>query len=77
MENSPLQKPILIELNEKITIGDKEINITGILNRPVMKRIVVLSKELNRTIIYEDWQYEAHKDDSIDELITEFKTRIS
>lgn len=61
-----LLSPIIIN-NQEIT----EIQVNLLILRPILKRIVFLTEELNRVIIYEgDKLFEAHKDDSQEILIT-------
>lgn len=73
-------EPIIKELNitktlsTPITVNDveiTEINISRLILRPVLKKIVFLIEELNkRVILYEGEDlYEAHKDDSDETLI--------
>lgn len=72
-------EPTITELNKTVTLT-KEITVEGkkltevtlekVILRPVMKRIVFMTKELNRVIIYDgETEFEAHKDDS-EEVLT-------
>lgn len=71
--------PIITNINtEKILLNPiivngstiSEIFIKELILRPMLKRIVFTSTELDRTIVYEgDNEYEAHKDDSQNQLI--------
>jgi hypothetical protein len=72
-------EPTIIELNKtvaltkEITVEGKkltEVNLEKIIIRPVIKRIVFITKELNRIIVYDgEVDFEAHKDDS-EEVLT-------
>jgi len=48
-----------------------EVHLTKLILRPVLKRIVFVTDQLDRTIVYEgEAQYDAHKNDSQNTLIT-------
>jgi hypothetical protein len=57
-----------VELTNKITVNGKEISevtLKKLILRPIMKRIVFMTEELDRVIVYEgEVAYEAHKADS-------------
>lgn len=79
-------EPTIIELNKKveltntITFNGKEITeitLKKMILRPIMKRIVFMTTELDRVIVYEgDVEYEAHKDDSEETLIEALLAKI-
>ena len=76
MQTAPT--PIFKDVNQTISINSKEININQIIFRPVLKRIVVISDNTNRTIVYEGEElYNQHKDDTNEQIIEVFKTKIS
>jgi predicted amino acid racemase len=67
-------EPTITELNKKVTLTNAitvngkeltEITLKKMILRPVMKRIVFVTEELDRVIVYEgEVAYEAHKADS-------------
>lgn len=79
-------EPTIKDLNLKktllkpITVNGKEItevNIEKLILRPVLKRIVFLTQELNRVIVFEgETDFEAHKDDSDEILINALLSKI-
>lgn len=79
-------EPTIIELNKKveltnsITVNGKEITevtLKKIILRPIMKRIVFMTEELDRVIVYEgETDYEAHKADSEETLIEALLAKI-
>jgi len=68
-------------LNNVITANGKEIteiNIKKLIIRPVLKRIVFNTAELDRVIVYEgETDFDAHKDDSDEILIAKLLTVIA
>lgn len=78
--------PIIINLNVKKTLTNSktvngkeitEINIKQLIKRPILKKIVFIMTEIDRVIVYEgDVDYEAHKNDSNDSLITALLAKI-
>jgi len=53
------------------------IHLTKLILRPVLKRIVFTTDQLDRTIVYEgEVAYEAHKDDSQNDLIDALLAKI-
>lgn len=72
--------PIVTEINENKTLTNpiifngvtiSQIFVKELILRPMLKRIVFTSTELERTIIYDgDVEYETHKDDSQSVLIS-------
>lgn len=79
-------EPTIIELNKKveltnaISVNGKEITevtLRKMILRPIMKRIVFMTEELDRVIVYEgDVEYEAHKADSEETLIEALLAKI-
>ena len=79
-------EPIITTLNLKKILLNKiifegseftEINITRLVIRPVMKRIVFFTEEIEKIIIYEgDIEFDAHKDDSQETLIDALLSKI-
>ena len=79
-------EPTITELNKKveltnsITVNGKEITevtLKKMILRPIMKRIVFMTEELDRVIVYEgDVEYEAHKADSEETLIEALLAKI-
>ena len=79
-------EPTITELNKKveltnsITVNGKEITevtLKKMILRPIMKRIVFMTEELDRVIIYDgEVEFEAHKDDSEEILIEALKNKI-
>ncbi len=79
-------EPTIKELNvtktllNPITVNGKEVTevtINKLILRPVIKRIVFLTEEFNRTIVFDgEVEFEAHKGDSDDTLISAFLTKI-
>lgn len=79
-------EPTITELNKKveltnsITVNGKEITevtLKKMILRPIMKRIVFMTEELDRVIVYEgDVEYEAHKDDSVEDLIAALLAKV-
>ncbi len=79
-------EPTIIELNKKveltnaISVNGKEITevtLRKMILRPIMKRIVFMTEELDRVIVYEgDVEYEAHKADSEETLIEALLVKI-
>lgn len=79
-------EPTITELNKKvelintITVNGKEITevtLKKMILRPIMKRIVFMTTELDRVIVYEgEAEYEAHKDDSEETLIEALLAKI-
>ena len=69
-----------VELTNKITVNGKEITevtLKKMILRPIMKRIVFMTEELDRVIIYDgEVEFEAHKDDSEEILIEALKNKI-
>ena len=54
-----------------------EIEIKKLILRPVIKRIVFLIEKLDRVIVYDgEAEFEAHKEDSDDTLISALLTKI-
>lgn len=80
------QGPKITELNQSIILLNpitingselKEITLKQIVVRPVMKRIVFMTTELDRVIVYDgEADYEAHKDDSNEFLIEALLVKI-
>lgn len=80
-------EPTTTELNKKvvlttpITFNGKqitEITLEKVILRPIMKRIVFVTKELNRVIVYEgETEFEAHKNDSEADLTTALLAKIA
>jgi hypothetical protein len=71
------QQPVIHNIDNTIVVNQKEIHITQIIFRPVLKRIVVISDQLQRTIVAENAQYDAYKDYTDDQVIELFRTSIS
>lgn len=71
-------EPTIIELNKVVALTNAitingveitEVTLEKMIIRPVLKRIVFMTKELNRVIVYNgEVDFEAHKDDSEEEL---------
>jgi hypothetical protein len=67
-------EPTIIELNKKVELTNAisvngkaitEVTLKKMILRPIMKRIVFMTEELDRVIVYEgEVAYEAHKADS-------------
>lgn len=67
-------EPTITDLNKKITLTKAitvngqaitEITLKKMILRPIMKRIVFMTEELDRVIVYDgEVDYEAHKADS-------------
>ena len=54
-----------------------EIQVSDLIIRPVLKRIVFTVSEINKVIVYEgDTDFEAHKDDSQEALLTALLAKI-
>lgn len=54
-----------------------EIQVSDLIIRPVLKRIVFTVSEINKVIVYEgDTEFEAHKDDSQEALLTALLAKI-
>lgn len=79
-------EPTITDLNKKVTLT-KTITVNGVelteitlekmILRPVMKRIVFLTKELGRVIIYDgETEFEAHKNDSEADLTTALLAKV-
>lgn len=72
-------EPTITELDVKktllnaITLNEKqitEVNIKKLILRPIMKRIVFITDEFDRVVIYDGAElFEAHKNDSQDDLL--------
>lgn len=79
-------EPIITELNEKITLLNTinfngkemtEITLKKIILRPIMKRIVFITDEIERIIVFEgESDFESHKEDSKEVLIEALKNKI-
>jgi len=80
-------EPTITDLNKKVTLtapitvnGKQitEITLEKLILRPVMKRIVFLTSELNRVIIYDgEADFEAHKADSEEVLTAKLLEKIA
>jgi hypothetical protein len=67
-----LLHPIIVN-GETLT----EVHLTKLILRPVLKRIVFTTNQLDRTIVYEgETEYNAHKDDSQNTLIDALLVKI-
>lgn len=80
-------EPTIKDLNKKVTLT-KAITVNGVelteitlekmILRPVVKRIVFLTKELNRVIVYDgETEFEAHKNDSEADLTAALLVKIN
>ena len=79
-------EPLVKEINtvksliRQITINGKEIsqiNIQKLIFRPQVQRIVLVNAELGRVIVYQgEEEFEAHKNDSNDSLISDVLKKI-
>ncbi len=79
-------EPIITELNEKITLLNTinfngkemtEITLKKMILRPIMKRIVFMTDEIERIIVFEgESDFESHKEDSKEVLIEALKNKI-
>jgi len=79
-------EPTIIELNKKIELTNPktvngteitEVTLKKMILRPIMKRIVFLTEELDRVIVYDgEAEFEAHKDDSEETLIEALLAKI-
>lgn len=80
-------EPIITELNEKVTLTNtitvnnnkiSEITLKKIILRPIMKRIVLMTDEIERIIVFEgESDFESHKNDSKEVLIEALKNKIN
>lgn len=67
-------EPIITELNKKVTLTKAitvngkqltEVTLKKMILRPILKRILFMTEELERVLVYEgESEYEAHKNDS-------------
>jgi hypothetical protein len=68
-------------LTNAITVGGKtitEVNVKKMILRPILKRIVFMTEELDRVIVYEgEADFEAHKADSDETLMTALLAKIN
>ena len=79
-------EPTITDLNvtktllNTATFGDKDhttVTIKKLILRPILKRIVFVTEEFQRIIIFEgDADYNVHQADSTDILIAELLTKI-
>lgn len=79
-------EPIITDLNEAIilkkaiTFNGKqltEITLKKMILRPIMKRIVFMTDEIERIIVFEgESDFELHKEDSKELLIEALKNKI-
>jgi hypothetical protein len=79
-------EPTIKDLNVKKTLLNTatangkdvtEVNINKLILRPIMKRIVFMTEEFDRVIVYEgDTDFEAHKGDSDETLTTALLAKI-
>lgn len=79
-------EPTIIELNKKIELTNTktvngteitEVTLKKMILRPIMKRIVFLTEEFDRVIVYDgEAEFEAHKDDSEETLIEALLAKI-
>lgn len=79
-------EPTITELNKKVELKNKitvngveitEVTLKKMILRPIMKRIVFMTEELDRVIVYDgEVEFEAHKDDSEEILIEALKNKI-
>lgn len=80
-------EPTIKELNIKktltspVTVNGKvitEVNIKKLILRPVLKRVVFITEEFDRVIVYEgEADFESHKEDSIETLTTVLLAKIA
>lgn len=78
--------PIIIEINSTKALLNAaklfekeytEVNIKELILRPLMKKIIFVTEEFNRIIVYEgDADFEAHKNDSDNVLIDALLAKI-
>lgn len=79
-------EPSFLELNTKLNLS-KEIIVDGkthqsltlkrLIKRPLLKRIVFMTDEMDRVILYEgETDYETHKEDSEQTLISALKSHV-
>lgn len=80
MEPTFTELNVVKTLTNPITVGGEtitEINIKTMVLRPVIKRIVFVTTELDRIIVYEgESDFEAHKADSQETLMTALLAKI-
>lgn len=79
-------EPTIIELNKKVELTNpktvngveiSEVTLKKMILRPIMKRIVFMTEEFDRVIIYDgESEFEAHKDDSEEILIEALLSKI-
>lgn len=79
-------EPTITELNEKVTLINtitfnnkeiSEITLKKMILRPIMKRIVFLTDEIERIIVFEgESDFESHKNDSKELLIDALKNKV-
>lgn len=80
-------EPTITDLNKKVALTSpitvngvemSEITLEKMIIRPVMKRIVFLTKELGRVIVFDgETEFEAHKNDSEADLTTALLAKIA
>jgi len=80
-------EPTITDLNKKVTLTSPityngveitEITLEKVILRPIMKRIVFVTKELNRVVVYDgETEFEAHKNDSEADLTTALLAKIA
>lgn len=79
-------EPTITELNKKVELTNiitvngteiTEVTLKKMILRPIMKRIVFLTEEFDRVIVYDgEAEFEAHKDDSEETLIEALLAKI-
>lgn len=79
-------EPTIIELNKKVELTNiitvngteiTEVTLKKMILRPIMKRIVFLTEEFDRVIVYDgEAEFEAHKDDSEETIIEALLAKI-
>ena len=79
-------EPIITELDVKKTLlnpiafqGEtlSEVSVKRLIIRPVMKRIVVITTEMDRVIVYDGEElFEAHKGDSQEAILDAMLSKI-